>query len=276
MNKKTSSLFKWSGGKSRELSKISKHLPSDWEILYEPFVGGGAFWWNFHKNKSVIGDSYYELINFYEVIKNDEKTIVDKISSLCLKYNSSKRDTKEQMSELAKEIFYFYRDNDFADPIENAIKFYVLRQLSFSGMLRFSSKGKFNVPFGWYKNFKDLQITEKHRNILQNTQIFCQSWEETIRTSNRKDIVFLDPPYTRKFSLYHPSGNFGPEEHIKLKNWFEAQQSRCVIVLNKDEFTEGLYGKWIKEEYGKKYSIQYRDRMKEEDTTAIHFIATNF
>jgi len=49
-----------------------------------------------------------------------------------------------------------------------------------------------------------------------------------------------------------------------------------MIILNKDEFTNSLYKDYIIDEYDYKYSIQYRDRMKHEDSNTIHFVAINY
>ena len=57
-----------------------------------------------------------------------------------------------------------YRDNEFIKPLDNALKFYLLRQLSFSGMLRFSKDGKYNIPFGiteiFYENTKFVLVDD--------------------------------------------------------------------------------------------------------------------
>ena len=37
-----------------------------------------------------------------------------------------------------------------------------------------------------------------------------------------------------------------------------------------------LDDRYIVEEYDYRYSIQYRDRMKEEDSNSIHFLAINY
>jgi len=49
-----------------------------------------------------------------------------------------------------------------------------------------------------------------------------------------------------------------------------------MIILNKDDFTYPSFKDYIVDEYDYKYSIQYRDRMKHEDSNTIHFVAINF
>ena len=94
--------------------------------------------------------------------------------------------------------------------------------------------------------------------------------------SSSLKIVFLDPPYTRVFTKYHPEGSFGQKEHKELAEWFASKQSKAMIVINKDDFTYDLYKPWIVKTYSHGYSIRYRDRLSTSDATTEHFIAINY
>ena len=83
-------------------------------------------------------------------------------------------------------------------------------------------------------------------------------------------------PEFNRASLEYPFGSFGEKEHIELADWFKSSQSNNMLILNKDEFTYDLYKDYIVDEYNYKYSIQYRDRMKDDDSNAIHFVAINY
>jgi DNA adenine methylase len=216
---------------------------------------------------------------------NEEK--VGQLIEECAEWNEALAAKKAEIKKLKKELnkpvyeiadkyYYYYRNNDFDTDFENAVKFYILRQLSFSGMLRFSSDGKFNIPYGWYKSFKGIeQGVEEIQGMLNNTTLMCCDWKESVEGATKDDFVFLDPPYTRTFTEYHPTGQFGKEEHEALAAWFETTDVPVMIILNRDEFTESLYEDYIIGDYDYKYSIQYRDRMTEQDSNAKHFIAIN-
>jgi hypothetical protein len=62
-------LFKWTGGKRKEIKIFSKYFPSDYETYIEPFFGGGAVYWYLNANKNIINDVDVELTNFLKVIK---------------------------------------------------------------------------------------------------------------------------------------------------------------------------------------------------------------
>ena len=271
-------IVKWSGGKSKELPLVKQYKPKTFITYYEPFVGGGAIWFNLNHSKNVVSDNFVELIGFYNTIKEYKQEALDYINKVVLEYNSIDKSklNKDEFNEVGKEYYYYYRDNEFIKSLDKALKFYMLRQLAFSGMLRFSKSGRFNVPFGWYKNIKVLSYENEFFNLLDNTDILCSNWKDTVRDATENDFVFLDPPYTRKFQTYSPYGIFGEKEHRDLADWFKTSDSKNMIILNGDKFTRSLYEGYIVEEHDYKYSIQYRDRMTEKDSNAKHFVAINY
>ena len=63
-------IFKWSGGKADEISKFKEHIPDDYDTYLEPFIGGGAVFFNLCPKKAVITDVHTELVDFYTAVKN--------------------------------------------------------------------------------------------------------------------------------------------------------------------------------------------------------------
>ena len=272
-------IIKWSGGKSKELPVVHQYKPNKFNTYYEPFVGGGAVWLNLNHSKNIISDNFVELVEFYNIIKKYKQQCLNYINNVVREYNNIDKSklSKDEFGELGKKYYYKYRDNEFTEPLDKALQFYILRQLSFSGMLRFNKKtNKYNVPFGWYKNIKELNYHDDLFNLLDNTEIICGDWKVGLNSVTSDDFVFFDPPYTRKFQTYSPHGVFGEKQHIELANWFKTSPSKNMIILNKDDFTYSLYKDFIVDEYDYKYSIQYRDRMKHDDSNTIHFVALNY
>ena len=64
---------KWAGGKRQILDKLIKYVPEDFNTYYEPFVGGGALFFELSPKNAVINDSNEELINVFRCIKDEEK-----------------------------------------------------------------------------------------------------------------------------------------------------------------------------------------------------------
>lgn len=77
-------LIKWPGGKSRELDKIRKFIPS-YTRYVEPFFGGGAMFFDLAPKTAAINDISSSLIEFYQLIKNQDSLLHDLL--LCY-YNS--------------------------------------------------------------------------------------------------------------------------------------------------------------------------------------------
>ena len=198
------------------------------------------------------------------------------------KYKAQQRSVKKEFNKevygIAQKYYYHYRDNDFSTPFENAVRFYMLRQLSFSGMLRFGRDGRFNVPYGWYNTFKGItEAPQEIEKVFGRTEFRCEHWKDAVHDAGPNDFVFLDPPYTRTFKKYHVDGEFNQPEHEELAEWFRTTDAKAMMIINRDDFTAGLYGDYEKEAHHKAYSIRYRkDRMKEKDINAVHLIATNY
>ena len=64
---------KWAGGKRQIIEKLKMYVPDEYEIYYEPFVGGGALLFELSPKKAVINDSNKELMNVYSVLCDEEK-----------------------------------------------------------------------------------------------------------------------------------------------------------------------------------------------------------
>lgn len=270
-------LFKWSGGKTKEIGKIVPLLPKQYNEYYEPFIGGGALWFHLMPGVSHINDNYKAVANFYSVLKQDPIKLINHLNSIADSYNKEDKSTKAKAEVVAKNYYYAYRDTTYSNSFDEAVQFYITRQLSFSGMLRFNSDGKFNVPYGWYKKLKKISINAKEiTSLMNNTSVTNLDWKDAISSAKANDFVFLDPPYTRVFTKYHPDGSFGQKEHQELALWFASKQAKAMIVINKDDFTYGLYQPWIVKTYSHGYSIRYRDRLSTNDATTEHIIAINY
>ena len=63
-------ILKWPGGKEKELPIIRKYTPAYTGRFIEPFVGGGAVFFDTSVPVCCINDKSYELINLYNCIKS--------------------------------------------------------------------------------------------------------------------------------------------------------------------------------------------------------------
>jgi len=109
-------------------------------------------------------------------------------------------------------------------------------------MYRENSKGKFNVPFGRYKNPKILD--EKNilavSKLLTNAILSSCSFEKAVENAKKGDFIYFDPPYhplsiTSNFTSYS-NGGFTKEDQIKLRDVFKDLDGKgCFIMLSNSD-----------------------------------------
>lgn len=255
-------IIKWSGGKKDELPEIIKWIPQDINIYLEPFIGGGAVFFHLNPNKAAINDVHKELIDFYTSIKNGDS---DKI----YKYMSSHPNEQEE--------YYKVRDTEPKSVLENGSRFYYLRKTCFRGMLRYNSKGKFNIPYGRYKTYNYEDIKNKdYEKLLKNTDIHNKSFEYIFENYNDKsNFMFLDPPYDSEFTDYGYC-QFGKEEHKKLAKCFKETNIRCLMVIGKTDFISELYKGYIIDEYKKNYRFKLHSGRIGSEINTKHLVIKNY
>lgn len=65
-------IIKWSGGKSQEIKFFEHKFPKKYNRYVEPFIGGGGVFFNLENSNSIINDINFELISFYNLLKNEK------------------------------------------------------------------------------------------------------------------------------------------------------------------------------------------------------------
>ncbi len=255
---------KWVGGKGQLVSELEKYIPADGErvlIKYaEPFVGGGALLFNilskYNFESLYIGDTNAELINAYNVVKDNVEQLIEKLKEMQLAF-------VPMGEEVRKEYYYKARDRfnylilSKGTEIEKASLFIFLNKTCFNGLYRVNKKGKFNVPMGAYKN-PTICDENNLRNVskaLQNVTIVCADYSLCKDYIDKYTFVYLDPPYrpisaTAKFTAYN-ADCFDDKEQIRLAKFIdEINLSGAKIMLSnsdpqnvnpQDTFFEDLY-----------------------------------
>ena len=67
-------IFKYVGGKRRDIKYFEKYIPTSFDTYVEPFVGGGALYFYLnHPGLNIINDYDADLINFYSQVKSENK-----------------------------------------------------------------------------------------------------------------------------------------------------------------------------------------------------------
>ncbi len=233
---------KWAGGKKQLLEQFKDFFPKKFNSYHEPFVGGGSVALYLLKtqkpSKVYLSDLNSELINCYNVIKNDVEVLIKTLKIW------KKGHSKEQYYKVRK------KNPKDLDAVSRAARFIYLNRTCFNGLYRENSKGEFNVPMGNYKN-PSIVLEKELREIsklLKNTVMKNISFENVLNTAKKGDFIYFDPPYyplegKSNFTTYTKE-KFLEEEQRKLANIFKKLDKRgCLVMLSNSDtnFVKELY-----------------------------------
>jgi len=246
--------IKWVGGKRGLIEQILPLFPKDFNDYYEPFVGGGAIFFELftkgllYNKKVILSDINGELINTYKVIKNNPFELINNLEQF------KKQHTKEfyyKIRELDRKENY----NELSN-LEKATRFIYLNKTCFNGLYRVNKKGYFNTPIGSYKNpnIANRDVILSASKALQNVQIVQQSFKEIIKQAKKDDLVYFDPPYyplnnSSNFTSYD-SNCFLENEQFELFELFDKLSDIGIKIVQSNSDT-----KFIKDLY-KNYDIK--------------------
>ncbi|MEO1953871.1 MAG: DNA adenine methylase, partial [Campylobacterales bacterium] len=93
ITKKYQPFIKWVGGKRGLLEQILPFFPIDFENYHEPFLGGGAVFFELYSKGLLKGKKIYlsdinaELINTYKTIKNNPNELIDNLKNFKEQHN---------------------------------------------------------------------------------------------------------------------------------------------------------------------------------------------
>lgn len=242
-------VLKWVGGKRQLMDEIRQLVPKSYTTYYEPFIGGGAVLFDLQPDKAVVNDINGELINLYEIIKNDVDALIEDL----------------KRHENTSEYFYNIRELDRnkevyegLSSVKKASRIVYLNKTCFNGLFRVNKAGEFNTPFGKYKNPNivdevTLRAVNKYFNRAK-IKITNNDFEECLKGIRKGSFVYLDPPYdpisnSANFTGYD-KGGFNRDEQVRLKKICDKLNKRGVKFLLSNSSTD-----FIKELY-KEYDIK--------------------
>lgn len=227
LKKETYPIVKWVGGKRQLMFELFKNMPENYNRYFEPFIGGGALFFELQPDNAYISDMNEELINLYQVVRDNVDELI----------------TDLKKHDISKEYFMEIRNIDRTEDYENwssvqkASRFIYLNRTCFNGMYRVNSKGEFNVPFGHYKNPRivDENNLINCSNLLQRTEIRHADFSEILTKVQKGDFVYFDPPYvplseTSSFTSYTKDG-FDIDMQFKLRDVCDELDSMGVKFL---------------------------------------------
>ena len=218
-------ILKWAGGKGQMLNQIVPRVPAKYNKYIEPFCGGAALFFALAPENAILADSNPELINAYEQVAFH----VDEVISYLQQYQNT------------EEMFYAVRSQEWQTmpKAEAAARMIYLNHTCFNGLYRVNRQGKFNVPFGKYKNptICDVEGLRAASIALQKATIVCGDYLTVLKEyAQAGDFIFLAPPYL-PISAYsdfkrYTKEQFYEEDHVELaKEVRRLQEMGCFVIL---------------------------------------------
>lgn len=236
---------KWVGGKRQLMQQFRvKNLyppfafKPETAIYFEPFVGGGAMFFDLLPKKSVLSDMNLELVKTFNVIKKDVEVLIKKL--------------KEHEQKNNKEYYLKIRAQDITklSDVDIAARFIYLNRTGFNGLYRVNRQGGFNVPYGNNKNpliCNEINLRKAH-DAMKNTKILHQDYKKILTKAKKGDFIYFDPPYypinkTSSFTNYTKEGFLEKEQEELRDTFLELHKRGCFVMLSNSDtpFINKLY-----------------------------------
>jgi len=162
--------------------------------------------------------------------------------------------------------------------------YYFIREFCYGAMFRFNANGHFNIPYGGIAyNSKDFRAKVDHifskeiEELFKNTTIENQDFEQLFNSYkfNKKDFIFLDPPYDTDFSDYEKK-IFDKKDQERLARCLYNTQANFILIIKNTPFIYELYNgrKGIKiDRFDKTYLYNMKGRNNRD---VEHLIVRNF
>lgn len=243
-NKLVIPFLKWVGGKRQLIPEIKKRLPKG--ILnysyYEPFIGGGALFFELQPRQAVISDYNEELVNVYKVIKENPNELIED-----LKKHKNTAEYFYEIRSVDRQPLFNHLTN-----IERASRIIYLNKTCYNGLYRVNNAGEFNSPFGKYKNPNIvnepvIRAVSKYLNSAQ-IQILNGDYEVILKDIPTNSFVYLDPPYhpiseSSNFTGY-VQGGWNEKDQLRLRNVCNALNDKGIKFLlsnSSSDFIKDIY-----------------------------------
>ncbi|NTV64493.1 MAG: DNA adenine methylase [Oscillochloris sp.] len=240
--------LKWAGGKGQLLPELTRRIPPRFARYHEPFVGGGAFFFSLWSSGrlacgGVLSDYNHNLIACYRTVRDHARELIEAL--LEHKAHSHDRDYFYQIRSWDRQFGFEQRSE-----VERAARMIFLNRTCYNGLYRLNNKGKFNAPFGYYKNplIVDEENMYEVSRALQDVELREGDFADVLTRAEPGDFVYFDPPYapispTASFTHYTGRG-FGEDQQRRLADVFRQLLARgCFVMLSNSstDLTRELY-----------------------------------
>jgi DNA adenine methylase len=268
-DKPVRSPFFYVGDKYKLIPQLKKHFPEYIDRYFEPFCGGGSVFLNVDANELHLNDIDFNIIKLHQFLYDFRHTQGDffsMIETYIKKYNLSASYLGQTVPERMKQQFvktyyaeynkesYVKLRNTYNKNKNNYIVLYLLLIYGFNRMLRFNSKGDFNLPVGnvdFNFNVRTALCDYFQKVSEKNVKYYSVDFERFLDNAGLKagDFIYFDPPYLISFSEYNKLWNEEIEKRLlELLDKLDGRKIKFLIsnVIQHKGKTNDIFRKWAR------------------------------
>jgi len=258
------------GNKYDLLNELFTYFPKkeDVDLFIDLFGGSGVVSLNVPYEKITYNEIDHNITNLFKILVETEPQntighIKARIQEFGL-YNATTNTNLISDIKIREEAHIKY--NNFRDYYnkqnpKNYLDLYTLTYFSFSHLMRFNSKGEFNMPFGnGYFTLGEYDINiELFYNIMKNKNIIIENKNAFDIlyniTENKGQFIYLDPPYSNTLATYNEK-RAGGEWNIDDDNKLFQELNRLNKLGIKWALSNVLENKGIKNTHIEEWAIE--------------------
>ena len=241
-------ILKWAGGKRQLLDALYDRFPESYDRYHEPFVGGGAVFFDLEPAAGSVNDTNPRLVSLYERVRDEPDRLIERLESF--DDPGSEPDPSQPYAETTQrgrevDTYYYqqrarFNDRPYTgeyDPLAEAALLIYLNRTCYNGLYRENADGGFNVPMGRYAN-PDWVVRDRIRRAseaLGDVTVRNRDFEYVLDVAAPGDLVYFDPPYepmspTADFTAYSAAG-FDRADQRRLLDAATKLDERGVSVV---------------------------------------------
>ena len=288
--------FFYVGDKYKLMPQLKELFPKDIVGYYEPFCGGGSSFLNTDAERYIVNDVdeyVIKLHKFFQDNASQSEELIKKLYNIINEYGLSCSYLGKQVPEELKKEFvktYYARYNkeaytkmrtDYNQEQDNMTLLYLLLIYGFNHMIRFNSKGLFNLPVGNVDfNNNVSKALDGYFSFMNEKKITFMNmdYREFLQNQNfgNSDFVYCDPPYLISMSEYNKLWDEEKERELYVTlDWLDSKGVRFGLtnLVNHKGNENTILIEWMKKY--KSYSISsnyisYNDNTIKKDTKEVY------
>ncbi|MDR2408311.1 MAG: Dam family site-specific DNA-(adenine-N6)-methyltransferase [Bacteroidales bacterium] len=237
------------------INEITPKVNGRW---IEPFLGTGVVAFNSGYKQAILNDTNPHIINFYKSVQ--AKTIT---SCLMKQYLEKEGKLLREADNNGYEHYLNVRTR-FNSGEYSPFDFIFLSRAGFNGMMRFGSKGNWNIPFCKKPDrFSKTYVTKivNQLNLVSQViypepdwQFYNLSFTEIIPMATENDIIYCDPPYYGRHVDYYN----GWTEKDEKKLFYLLCETKAKFVLSTWHHNDWRENEMLKK-YWDKFNVLTKD-----------------